>query len=454
MNILISIAAFVFTIGVLVTVHEFGHFIVARRLGIRVLRFSVGFGKPLWRWQRRPDSTEYVLGWLPLGGYVKMLDEREGEVSEADRPLAFNRQSLWKRVPVVLAGPTFNLLFAVLVYWVLFMVGIPGIRPIVGAVTKDSPAAVAGLAKHDEILAVGAHRTPTWNTVGVRLLEDVMHGGSVPLKVRTPDGRERQLRLHVTDAKALMKPGRLLAGIGLSPWSPALPAVIESVAAGGPARAAGLRPRDRVTQVGPTPIRSWQQLVSILQKSPGETLSIKVERGRRTLSLSLPVGRMREHGGRTIGYIGVRVRVPPNFGARLKAEERYNPIVALGHAVGRTGSLIWLTLDASWNMVVGKVSLRNLSGPVGIAQYAGYTARSGLVPFLAFLAIVSISLGVLNLLPIPVLDGGHVAYYIVEAVKGSPLSARAEMLGQRVGIALLLVLMGFAVYNDLMRLLP
>lgn len=285
MNILISIVAFIVAIGVLVSVHEFGHFIVARFLGIRVLRFSLGFGKPLLRWQRNPDATEYVIAWLPLGGYVKMLDEREGEVPEADRHLAFNRQPLPKRFAVVLAGPVFNLLFAVLAYWVIFMMGIPGIRPIVGEVRPGSPAALAGIVKEDEILAVNGHTTATWDSALVRLFEGVMQGRRIDVQVRTAQNSEKYLVLHVTHAKALTEPGKLLTGLGLGQWSPDLPAVIAKVADGGTARAAGLRPGDRIVEVGNTSIRSWQQLVAILQASAGKTLAVTLERQGRTLTL-------------------------------------------------------------------------------------------------------------------------------------------------------------------------
>lgn len=452
MNFIISVLAFIVAIGVLVTVHEFGHFIVARFLGVKVLRFSVGFGKPLWRWQRRPDSTEYVIAWIPLGGYNKFLDEREGEVPEAEKHLAFNRQPLAKRFPIVLAGPIFNLLFAVLAYWIIFMAGVPGIRPIVGDIRAGSPAAAAGFVPQDEITAVNGHTTPTWGTALVRLFESVVQGNDVNVQVQTPGGADEQLTLRIEDVRKLTEPGKLLGGLGLSQWEPVLPAVIDEVENGGTAAAAGLQAGDRITQVNGTAIHSWQQLVKILQDSPGKTLAIRIKRNGHNLGLSLPVGSVSASGGKTVGHIGARVRIPNGFGSRLQAEQRYNPIAAFGQAFVRTGNLSWLTLVASWNMVTGRVSLQNLSGPISIAQYAGYTAESGIVPFLAFLAIVSISLGILNLLPIPVLDGGHLLYYILEALKGSPLSAQAEMAGQRVGIALLLMLMCFAIYNDLARL--
>ncbi|MGH8279109.1 MAG: RIP metalloprotease RseP [Gammaproteobacteria bacterium] len=452
MNVLISILAFVVAIGVLVTVHEFGHFIVARFLGVKVLRFSVGFGRPLWRWQRNKDSTEYVVAWIPLGGYNKFLDEREGEVPEAQQHLAFNRQSLTKRFPIVLAGPVFNLLFAVLAYWVIFMAGVPGIRPIVGAVPAGSPAAVAGFVSQDEILAVNGHATPTWETALVRLFEGVMRSSSVQVEVRTPGGATRALSLHASDTRKLTRPGDLLGGLGLSVWEPVLPPVVDKLVAGGTAAAAGLEPGDRFTAVDGTPIQSWPQLYKILQAAPGKTLHVVVERAGQSVALALPVAAESQPDGKTLGRVGVQVRVPKGFGSRLQTEQRYNPAAAFGQAFARTGNLSWLTLVASWNMVTGRVSLQNLSGPISIAQYAGYTAESGLVPFLAFLAIVSISLGILNLLPIPLLDGGHLLYYVLEALKGSPLSLRAEMAGQRLGIALLLMLMCFAIYNDLARL--
>ncbi|MGH8371518.1 MAG: RIP metalloprotease RseP [Gammaproteobacteria bacterium] len=453
MSFIISVLAFIVAIGVLITVHEFGHFIVARMLGIRVLRFSIGFGKPLFTWKRQDDPTEYVIAALPLGGYVKMLDEREAEVAVADQPFAFNRQPLPKRFAVVIAGPMFNLLFAVLAYWVIFMIGVPGVKPVVGDIRSGSIAATAGFVSQDQIIAIEGEPTPTWETAMLRLFEGAMHGGAVAVQVLTPDGHERTLTLEINDSKALTEPGKLLDGLGLSEWSPVIPPVLGQIASDGTAVAAGLESGDRIVSVAGVHVDSWRQLVKLLRDSPGKTLDVIIERHGRSLPLKLPVGIERTQGGEEIGHIGVGVQIPVDFGARLRAEQRYNPAVALWHAVKRTVGLSWLTLDAAGNMVLGNVSWHNLSGPINIAQYAGYSAQSGLVPFLMFLAIVSISLGVLNLLPIPLLDGGHVLYYALELVKGSPVSMRTEMLGQRVGIVLLLMLMVFAVYNDLGRLL-
>lgn len=452
-SFIISVLAFVVAIGVLVTVHEFGHFIVARAMGIKVLRFSVGFGKPLYTWKRRGDSTEYVIAALPLGGYVKMLDEREGDVAPAELPLAFNRQPLQKRFAVVLAGPVFNLVFAVLAYWAIFMIGIPGIKPVVGEIRSGSIAATAGFVSQDLIVDVNGEPTPTWETAMLRLFEGVMRGDTVSVKVLTPTGQRRSLTLNIVDPRSLTEPGKLLDGLGLSQWTPAIPPVIGQIADDGSARASGLKSGDRVVSVAGARVDSWQQLVKLLQVSPGKTLDMVIDRDGRSIPVKLKVGVQRAQDGKEIGHIGAAVRIPPDFGARLRAEQRYNPAVALWHAVKRTAGMCWLTLDAAGNMVIGNVSWHNLSGPIDIAQYAGYSAQSGLVPFLMFLAIVSISLGVLNLLPIPLLDGGHVLYYALELVKGSPVSQRTEIVGQRVGIALLLMLMFFAVYNDLSRLL-
>ena len=450
MQFVISILAFLAAIGILVTVHEFGHFIVARSLGIKVLRFSIGFGKPLFTWHRKDDDTDYVIAALPLGGYVKMADEREGTVPEADLPRAFNRQPLPKRLAVVLAGPVFNLVFAVLAYWIIFMAGIPGLKAVVGDIVPGSPAAVAGFSSQDRIVAVAGHETRTWDAVLLSLFQEVLNGHEVQVTVQPAAGPERQLTLKVADTRALTEPGKLLSGLGLSQWDPPIPPVIGQLTPDGSAKASGLLEGDRILSVQGRPVVDWQSLVTLIKSVPGKTLDLTIERGGQRQSLTLRVGSLAGDNA-SVGHIGAAPRIPPDFYAGLQAEQRYNPPAALWQALTRTADLAWLTLDAAWNMVLGNVSWRNISGPINIAQYAGYTAESGLVPFLAFLAIVSISLGVLNLLPIPVLDGGHVLYFAAEFVKGSPLSERVEAMGQRVGMALLMMLMVFAIYNDLVR---
>jgi regulator of sigma E protease len=450
MQILVSILAYVVAVGILVIAHEFGHFIVARRLGIKVLRFSVGFGKPLWTWHRKGDETEYVLSALPLGGYVKMADEREGEVAEVDLPRAFNRKSIPRRAAVVLAGPVFNFLFAILAYWVIFMHGVPGLRPVVGYVMPSTPAAEAGMQSGDTIQSVGARDTATWDDVQVELFRQVLGSAEIPMQVRTAQGQIKDLSLPVRDPSALTAPDQMLVGLGLSVLPPLEP-VLSQVAPGDTAAAAGLKPGDRVLSVDGRDIGHWQDLVGILRASAGKTLHLVIQRQGHSQGVTLKVGVSSENGV-SVGHIGAAPVPPPKgYFDGLSIEQRYNPLAALGQGFRRTADMSWLTLLAGWNMLTGNVSLKSLSGPIDIAQYAGYAAESGVSTFLEFLAFVSISLGVLNLLPIPVLDGGHLLYFAAEAVKGSPLSERVEALGQRVGLALLLLLMGFAVCNDLIR---
>ena len=450
MQIVISILAYIAAVGILVTVHEFGHFTVARRAGIKVLRFSIGFGKPLWHWHRKGDETEYVISALPLGGYVKMADEREGLVSEQDLPRAYNRQSIPKRLAVAVAGPFFNFVFAVLAYWVIFMSGIPGLKPAVGYVIPGSPAATAGMLPGDTIVAVAGDRTDTWSDVQVDLFQEVLRSPAILVQVKDAAGELRDISIPVRDPRGLTAPDQMLTGLGLSVPPPQPPKVTD-VAPDGTAAASGLKVGDLILSADGKPVRYWQDMVGLLRDSPGKTLALVIERDGKRQDLALKVGVANDNGVE-IGHVGAGgPQTPASFYEGLQVEQRYNPLAALGQGFKRTAEMSWLTLLAGWNMLTGNVSLKSLSGPIDIAQYAGYAAQSGVTSFLEFLAFVSISLGVLNLLPIPVLDGGHVLYLAAEAVKGKPLSERVEALGQRVGLALLLMLMGFAVCNDLIR---
>ena len=449
---LISLLAFIVAIGVLVTVHEFGHFWVARRLGVKVLRFSIGFGKPLWQRRFGADNTELVVAAIPLGGYVKMLDEREGEVPATELDRAFNRQPVRSRMAIVVAGPLFNFLFAIAVYWLMFVAGVPGLRPVVGAVTPDSYAEQAGIVSGDEILAVGATATPTWETTVLALLDASLGGhDAVALTVRNSQGVEHHLLASFESSDQLLKKGGVLENFGLTPWQP--PAVIDRLVEDGAGARAGLQPGDRIVQADAVAISSWSRWVDYVRARPGQVIEVRVLRSGQEIMLELTPDSVAD-AGQTIGRIGAYVRLPDDDQrATMRVVVRYGPLQAVSEALGKTWDVTTLTLRTLWKMVSGGASVENLSGPISIAQYAGQSAVVGLAAFLGFLGIVSVSLGVLNLLPIPVLDGGHLLYYLLELVKGSPVSEAAQLLGQKIGIALLLALMSLAFYNDLIRLL-
>lgn len=453
MGLLNAVLAFAVALGLLVTVHEFGHYWVARRMGVKVLRFSVGFGRPLWSRHFGADRTELVLAAVPLGGYVKMLDEREGEVASTDRHRAFNRQPVASRIAVVVAGPAANFLFAILVYWAMFVVGVSGVRPIVGEVVPGSIAERAGLAPGQEILAVAGQSTPTWETVIHASLGKVLDAAPVIITVRDARGGEQDLMLdfgavHVDDITR----GNLFQRLGMQPYRPVLPATIGEVLSGGAAERAGLQPGDRMLAADGTAIEDWMQWVEYVQARPGVSIQAEIQRGDARLGIELRPDPVDTEQG-VIGRIGAAVAQPAAPDPSLLAVDRYGPLVAVGKALQKTWDISVLTLRILWRMLFGQVSVENLSGPISIAQYAGQSAAVGLPAFLAFLGIVSVSLGILNLLPIPLLDGGHLLYYLIELVTGKPVSEAVQVTGQQIGIVLLLGLMGLAFYNDIMRLL-
>ena len=448
-----SAIAFVVAIGVLISVHEFGHFWVARRLGVKVVRFSIGFGKPLWSRVAGVDRTEYVVAAIPLGGYVKFVDEREGEVEAADLPRAFNRQRLGVRTAIVAAGPIFNLVFAVAAYWLLFVSGIEGLRPVVGEVEPGSVVAEAGLRPGDEITAVQGRATATWEAASFALMDALVSGDETRLQVRDESGRNDELVLRIADGHRYLDGGQLLEKLGLRPWQPTVPALIDQVLPGSPAEQAGMQAGDRVVAAAGEPMADWRAWVEFVRARPGETFDVEVSRDGARLTLMLTPERVAGEEGSARGRIGAQARLPADVFEGMRAEHRYGPVEAVGEAVRKSWNMATLMLTMLGKMVIGEASLDNISGPISIAEYAGRTASIGLTPFLSFLALISISLGVLNLLPIPLLDGGHLMYYLIELVKGSPVTEAFEIAAQRVGIALLFLLMGLAFYNDLARLL-
>ena len=452
MRIMIFIAAFLVAIGILVAVHEFGHYWVAKKLGFKVLRFSIGFGKPLlMRVGRDPDRTEYCVAAIPLGGYVKLLDEREGDVDPAELHRSFTRRPVWHRIAVLLAGPAMNLIFATVLYAVLAMVGSQVVKPVVGQVRLDSPAAAAGLQRGDEIVRVGDRSVDDAEDLQIALIRRFSGDGLVPLTVRHA-GSEKSVVLRVTeDRVALTEPGRLMPGLGfeLATWS--AKTMIQDAPADSAGGRAGLRPGDRILSVDGQPVVNMMDFQSMVSNAPGRDISIEVERGGSQLRIVAPVARVMEQG-RPIGRLGIMLaegtRVwPPG----LLAMRRSGPVDAVVLGAMKTWDMSSLTVQMLWRIVTGQVSAKNISGPISIAEFAGISAYLGLTAFISFLAIISVSLGVLNLMPVPLLDGGQIVYQLVEAVKGSPLSERAQNFGQQVGIALLVVLMSLAFYNDISR---
>lgn len=452
MDFIHTLFFFAVAVGILIAFHEFGHFLVARKAGVKVLRFSIGFGSVLWRYQKAAGATEYVVCAVPLGGYVKMVDEREGPVAPEDLQVAFNRQSLFKRIAIVSAGPLFNLFLAVILFWFIFVYGETGMRPIIGPVEQGTLAAQAGLLEGEEIVAVNDKATPTWmEALGAIFSAAMEDGQSINIAVKSGD--DTQTSKTITIPKTVSRnPEQLIKRLGLVPWAPKLAPVVGKVLEHSVAAAAGLQSGDLIVTADTVEMQDWTQWVEYVRKRPGVALQLVIERHGVRMPLQITPEAVDSEQGR-IGKIGVAVEIPEEQLKALQVEYRLPPFQALGAAVERTYYYSWSTLKMMGYMLVGKASVENLSGPISIAQYAGQTASMGLVHFLKFLAIISISLGVLNLLPIPVLDGGHLLFYAIEGLKGSPVSEQTQMLFQQIGIAILITLMGFAFFLDIGRLL-
>ncbi|MEB2518006.1 RIP metalloprotease RseP [Pseudomonas sp. YuFO20] len=450
MSALYMIVGTLVALGVLVTFHEFGHFWVARRCGVKVLRFSVGFGMPLLRWHDK-KGTEFVVAAIPLGGYVKMLDEREGEVPADQLEQSFNRKTVRQRIAIVAAGPIANFLLAMVFFWALAMLGTEQVRPVIGAVESGSLAAKAGLNAGQEIVAIDGEPTFGWAAVNLQLVRRLGESGSLQLLVREQGTTVDSPRELVLDnwLKGADEPDPIRS-LGIRPWRPALPPVLAELDSKGPAQAAGLKTGDRLLALDGKAVDDWQQVVDIVRMHPDTKIMLRVERDGAQIDVPVMLAARGEKKAPS-GYLGAGVKAvdwPPE----MIREVSFGPLAAVGEGARRTWTMSVLTLDSLKKMLFGELSVKNLSGPITIAKVAGASAQSGVADFLNFLAYLSISLGVLNLLPIPVLDGGHLLFYLIEWARGRPLSDRVQGWGIQIGISLVIGVMLLALVNDLGRL--
>ena len=446
---MLTLLYFILAISVLVVIHEYGHFWVARRCGVRVLRFSVGFGKPLWSFRDR-HGTEFAIAPIPLGGYVSMLDEREAPVPETLLDQAYNRKSPWQRMAIASAGPLANFVFAIAAYWFLFVAGTTGLAPVVGAVKPDSIAAMAGLRSGDEILSVEGHATVTWEDVNWQLLSFIGEDADIEVTVRSVEG-ERTLWLPVARWLSGDDVPDPLGALGIEPRRVPVPAVIGDVMPDGAAARAGFMAGDRILSLNGDGVVDWYDWVERIRPAAGENLTIMFERQGEERSLVLTPASRTDENGITTGFIGASVEIP-EYPADWLRTRHSGVIDGLLQGWQKTVDLTVFTLDSLWKMLWGDVSVKNLSGPITIAKVAGASAAGGLEAFVGFLALLSVSLAVLNLLPVPVLDGGHIVFCLAEVIRGKPLPERVQVVAVQVGMVLLLSLMLVAFYNDISRL--
>jgi regulator of sigma E protease len=449
MQIIETVLALALTLGILVTLHEYGHFWVARRCGVKVLRFSVGFGKPMFSWYDK-HGTEFAVAAIPLGGYVKMLDEREGPVPEELRDQAFTSKPPGQRIAIAAAGPVANFMFAIFAYWLLSVVGVTHVAPIVGQIADESVAERVGLQEGMEIHAVDGHRVSSWRDVNMRILERTGEHGLISMEV-SEDGARGTVSGELSGWGLSDDTPNPLAEFGITPWRPAVPPVLGQISEGGRAQAAGLQPGDRIVAVNGEAISSWFELVEFIRNAPEQTLQVTIERNGTEQSVSVTPEARSEESGESIGFVGAGVEAI-SWPEEVLRDVSYGPFAAVPVALSETWADTRLTLVAIKKMVTGLLSPSNLSGPITIARVAEASVSSGFEDFVRFLAYLSVSLGILNLLPVPVLDGGHIVYYTIEALRGKPLSEQAQAFGLRIGMAMILTLMMFALYNDLMRL--
>lgn len=447
-SIIWSLGAFIVTLGILVTFHEFGHFWVARRCGVKVLTFSVGFGKPVWQRQGR-DGTVYQVGIIPLGGYVRMLDERVDSVSPEEHNVTFNSKTVWQRAAIIAAGPIANFVLAIAVLWVMFLIGVPSVKPIIGEVSPNSIAADAGIETPAEIRAIDGHATADWQQVNLRFAA-ALGNDAVTLTTVDERNREHTYSLAISDWRLGDSQQPTYAALGLQPFRPAVSLVLSYVAPDSPAEQADLRVGDKIIAFNGTPVSDWPQTRGFIMQAAGERITLTLERGAQSVEQTVVLG-SRDIDGQRYGFLGVEPTVA-EYPESYRFTQQYGVIDGLVQGAERTWELMVLSVKMIGKLLVGTVSVSNLSGPVAIAEGAGATASYGLVYFLGFLALISVNLGIINLVPLPVLDGGHLAFLAIEGVRGKPVSERVQEICYRIGGLLIFALMAIAISNDILRL--
>ena len=451
MSILFIVLAAIFLLGPLIAIHEFGHYWVARKLGVKVLVYSIGFGPTVLNWTSKKSGIQYRLSALPLGGYVKMLDEREGDVKPEDLPFAFNRQSPWKRIAIVAAGPLINLIFAVLLFWILFLPQQEQLNTRIGKVMPETPAAIAGLQVGDKVVAIDGKNTPTWEALNFALVDRAGETGQIQVQAE----HQGQLKNFSLSIQHFLKDQTqsALDTLGFLPYRPKIEPVVDQLVPDGAANRQGMQKGDKIIAIDGVKTPDWFDVVDIVQKSPEKLLKIDVERQGKILQLQVMPQGKRDNMGNVTGMLGVQTKsahitVPSQY----KQTIQYTPVQAFGKAVQKTGEISSMILNSMTKMVRGLIGLENLSGPITIAKVAGQSAEMGWQTFISFMALMSVSLGILNLLPIPMLDGGHLVYYFIEAIRGKPVSEQIQMIGFKIGMVLLGSMMVLALFNDFMRL--
>lgn len=451
---MLMVISFIIAISILVVIHEYGHFWVARRCGVKVLRFSVGFGKPFWSFKDK-HGTEFAIAPIPMGGYVKMLDEREGPVAEEEKHQAFTQKPASQRIAIAAAGPIANFLFAIAAYWALYMMGVTGLTPVVGKIDEQSPL-VGQVAAGDRILAIGGEAVTSYRDFSWKLISYIGDTGRIELQIETPDFERKVVGFEAKRWLVGQDTPDPIQGIGLYPrtHSMKIPAIIGTVVEDGAAAKAGLMAKDQVVAMNDQQVSDWYGFVDIIRENPGQTVPVVVSRQEKNVELLITLGAKELKDGARQGFAGVGFdqASAPKIPADWFVVTRLGPIDAFFQGIKSTWDLVVMTLDSLWKMIQGDVSVKNLSGPITIAKVAGSSASGGIESFISFLALLSVSLGVLNLLPVPVLDGGHILYYSIEAIRRKPLSEKVQILGVKIGMAMLLSLMLIAFYNDISRL--